>query len=87
MIEVMPACVIPCCDVWSWGTLTQPKMKAYKAMEAKGKIARLQVCYDRDSRKVVVSYMASLPHQWTRDELRSLAMELQKTEQLKTEVL
>lgn len=55
-------------------------------MEAQGKIARLQVYYDRDSRKVVVSYMASLPHQWTRDALRILAVELQKTEQMKMEV-
>lgn len=72
----MPACVIPCCDVWSWGTLLKNKMQAYKLLEAKGRVARLTITFDKLSKKTVIEYMASLPHEWILQDLKQEAADL-----------
>lgn len=89
LIQIMPECIIPCCDLWPPGTLTGHKMQAYKALIDEKRIARLRVTYDKVSRNTAIEYMSSLPHEWIRDALREKAMEIlreEKSTQQKMEV-
>lgn len=76
MTQVLPACIIPCCDVWPPGTLGTHKMQAYKALQADGAINRLHVTYSKDSGITVLEYYSGIPHDWTRDELRKRAAQI-----------
>lgn len=73
-IAILPECIIPCVDLWPYGTLTQEKMAAYKVLEAEKKIARIHVTYSKTSRHTIIEYMSGIPHQWTLDALKQIAL-------------
>lgn len=56
-------------DVWPPGRLSQAEMDAYDALASAGRIRPVRV--DRDGAgRVYVRYMADIPEQWIREELR-----------------
>lgn len=76
LIQIMPDCIIPCCDVWQRGKLDAHKMQAYKALQDEGTIARLHATYNKSCGMTIVEYMSSLPHAWTKDALRERAAKI-----------
>lgn len=56
-------------DVWPPGRLSQAAQDAYDALASAGRIRPVRV--DRDGAgRVYVRYMADIPEQWIREELR-----------------
>lgn len=56
-------------DVWPPGRLSQAEKDAYDALASAGRIRPVRV--DRDAAgRVYVRYMADIPEQWIREELR-----------------
>ena len=56
-------------DVWPPGRLSQAEKDAYDALASAGRIRPVRV--DRDGAgRVYVRYMADIPDQWIREELR-----------------
>ena len=56
-------------DVWPPGRLSQAEKDAYDALASAGRIRPVRV--DRDgAERVYVRYMADIPEQWIREELR-----------------
>ena len=56
-------------DVWPPGRLSQAEKDAYDALASAGRIRPVRV--DRDGAgRMYVRYMADIPEQWIRDELR-----------------
>lgn len=56
-------------DVWPPGRLTQVEKDAYDALASAGRIRPVRV--DRDGAgRIYVRYMADIPEQWIREELR-----------------
>lgn len=56
-------------DVWPPGRLSQAAQDAYDALASAGRIRPVRV--DRDAAgRVYVRYMADIPEQWIREELR-----------------
>ena len=56
-------------DVWPPGRLSQAEKDAYDALASAGRIRPVRV--DRDGAgRVYVRYMADIPEQWIREELR-----------------
>ena len=56
-------------DVWPPGRLSQAEKDAYDALARAGRIRPVRV--DRDAAgRVYVQYMADIPEQWIREELR-----------------
>ena len=56
-------------DVWPPGRLSQAENDAYDALASAGRIQPVRV--DRDGAgRVYVRYMADIPEQWIREELR-----------------
>ena len=60
---------IPCCDLWFPGTLTPPKLAAYKRAAAQGNIWIRRVVYHKQTGYVTVEYMAGIPHDWMLEQL------------------
>ena len=61
-------------DVWPPGRLTQAEKDVYDALATAGRIRPVRV--DRDAAgRVYVRYMADIPEQWIREELREAKYE------------
>lgn len=69
-MRFVPAPVdVECIDVWPPGRLSQAAQDAYDALASAGRIRPIRV--DRDAAgRVYVRYMADIPEQWIREELR-----------------
>ena len=60
---------VECMDVWPPGRLSQVAKDAYDTLAAQGRIKPVEVYRDGAGR-VYVRYMADIPDQWIREELR-----------------
>ena len=56
-------------DVWPPGRLSHAEKDAYDALASAGRIRPVRVDRD-DAGRVYVRYMADIPEQWIREELR-----------------
>lgn len=61
---------IPCVDLWPPGTLTSPKLAAYRALMDAGDIRIRKVVYHRPGGYTTVDYLSTLPHAWTLERLK-----------------
>lgn len=62
--------IIPCIDLWPPGTLTSPKLAAYRALMDAGDIRIRKVTYHRPGGYTTVEYLSNLPHAWTLERLK-----------------
>lgn len=84
-MQVMPPACIPCCDLWQPGDLAMHKMRAYRQMEAAGRLRLARVTFFRESGHTTVEYWSTLPHPWMTEALAACArecLETQKEQQL-----
>lgn len=63
----------PCVDLWPPGTLTAEKKAAYDALAKRGEITGVRV--RRQGEYMAVSYLSTLPPDWTRYALKQTAKE------------
>jgi hypothetical protein len=71
---------IPLEDVWSPGTLTPLKMRAYKLLESQGHIKLQQVYYSRSTHITRVVYQSVVEQSKTHQRLRGACTELERSE-------
>ena len=57
-------------DVWPPGTLGEHERSAYDVLARAGRIVPVSVVPDRATGHIVVRYMAGIPAEWIRAELR-----------------
>jgi len=60
---------IRCVDYWASG-IPDNKLKAYKAMIDEGQITKPHIVINRETHATSVEYLAIMPHEWVREELR-----------------
>ena len=60
---------IRCVDYWPEG-IPENKLKAYKALIEEGQITKPQVIVNRQTHATSVEYLAIMPHEWVREELK-----------------